>query len=286
MNKKIIITTFTDPMMGLSWEYEPAFRKLETHFTEIIEFRYIMSVLVPDVYRLTDPNDLRISKEFALKNYNKRLAKIYESEEAISGMPINMEGFHLFSAENTSSKPLNLAYKAVQLTDRSKAGIFLYNLRYATVVECKQTTKLEEILEVVKKSKIDPEKFLEHYNGGTAENALNHDLVLTRELGIYTLPAYLIQCGEKNALIKILIEYENFVSIINNLSGGQITPRKLERSPEKITEFLKKHPLISLLELKEAFDFENLNEVEKFIEQLPKESYILKNNFMEVYNSF
>ena len=52
-------------MMGLSWEYEPTFRKLETHFQ--IEFRYIMSVLVPDVYRLVNPEYLKISKEFALK---------------------------------------------------------------------------------------------------------------------------------------------------------------------------------------------------------------------------
>ena len=48
---KITITTFTDPMMGLSWEYEPTFRKLETHFPGVIDFRYIMSVLVPDEKR-------------------------------------------------------------------------------------------------------------------------------------------------------------------------------------------------------------------------------------------
>lgn len=117
----IKITTFTDPMMGLSWEYEPTFRKLETHFQ--IEFRYIMSVLVPDVYKLVNPDDFKISKEFALSEYNARLAKIYESEEAISGMPINMTDFHLFSTEQRSSKPLNLAYKAVQLTDKSSVSV-------------------------------------------------------------------------------------------------------------------------------------------------------------------
>ena len=79
-------------MMGLSYESEPIFRKLETHF-ENIEFKYLMSVLVKNVYELVNPADLSVSKKLALRNYNARLAKIYESEESISGMPINMRGF-------------------------------------------------------------------------------------------------------------------------------------------------------------------------------------------------
>ena len=89
---KVTILTFTDPMMGLSYESEPVFRKLERHFADI-EFKYLMSVLVKKVYDLVDPADLSVSKELALRNYNARLAKIYESEESISGMPINMRGF-------------------------------------------------------------------------------------------------------------------------------------------------------------------------------------------------
>ena len=277
-SEMIKITTFTDPMMGLSWEYEPTFRKLETHFQ--IEFRYIMSLLVPDVYRFVNPNDLKISKEFALTKYNEQLARIYESEEAISGMPINMNDFHLFSVENDSSTPLNLAYKAVQLIDKSMASSFLYNLRYATIVECRQTTKLDEILNVVRKSNIDTEKFLERYNDGSAEKALQHDLILTRELGIHTLPAYLIQCDDKSALIKILIGYEDFVSIIREMTNGRIMPQSPKLSAEVFTEFLNKHPLISLLELQEAFDFENVDAVKKFINTVSKESCILKNGFI------
>ena len=52
MDKKITLVTFTDPMMGLSYEYEPIFRKLETHFGGKIEFHYVMSLLIRDVYEL------------------------------------------------------------------------------------------------------------------------------------------------------------------------------------------------------------------------------------------
>ena len=49
MDEQVLITTFTDPMMGLSWECEPVFRKLETHFRNKLEFRYLMAGLVRDV---------------------------------------------------------------------------------------------------------------------------------------------------------------------------------------------------------------------------------------------
>lgn len=43
MDDKISLVTFTDPMMGLSYECEPIFRKLETHFAGRIDFHYVMS---------------------------------------------------------------------------------------------------------------------------------------------------------------------------------------------------------------------------------------------------
>ena len=56
--EKIIIFSFTDPMMGLSYESEPVFRKLETHFAGHIEFRYIMSGLVRNVTDFMTPEDI------------------------------------------------------------------------------------------------------------------------------------------------------------------------------------------------------------------------------------
>ena len=144
--EKIIFFSFTDPMMGLSYESEPVFRKLETHFAGHIEFRYIMSGLVRNVTDFMTPEERSLPVKKGIEKYNRRLAGIYESEEAISGMPIDMRGFHLFDARHRSSVPLNVAYKAAQLACPDKADLFLYNLRYATIVDGKQTTLREEIL--------------------------------------------------------------------------------------------------------------------------------------------
>ena len=46
---------------------------------------------------------------------------------------------------------------------------------------------------------------------------LEKDLALVRELAIRSLPAYMIQYGEKAVIVRSLISYDNFVSIIQQL---------------------------------------------------------------------
>ena len=266
--EEITLTTFTDPMMGLSYECEPIFRKLETHFAGQIEFRYSMGLLVRNVYELVDCNELTQSPALALHRYNARLAKIYESEESISGMPINMDGFCLFSEEHTSSLPLNLAYKAAQLAAPALADRFLYNLRYATIVDTRPTTHLEEILKVVRQTGIDEQRFLQHYRDSSAETALDSDLTRMHALGIHTLPAYLLEYDGRQMLIRHLIGYDAFVEAICQLTDGHIHPQPVEQSLTAIRQLLNEHPLISPIELREAFDFTTTDDVRHFIQPL------------------
>ena len=265
--KKVTVLTFSDPMMGLSYESEPVFRKLETHFEEI-DFKFLMSVLVKNVYDLVSPADLSVSNEFALKNYNERLAKIYESEESLGGLPINMRGFQLFSVDETSSLPLNLAYKAAQLADVAKADEFLYRLRYATIVECRPTTKAEEILKVVHDVGIDEDEFIKQTQNGNAESALQKDLNFASKLGIRKLPAYLIEYEGEAALFQDLLGYNDFVKIIYTLTKGAVKPKTPKKSVENLKKLLDKHPLISPIEIREAYDFGDVEEVMKFISPL------------------
>lgn len=265
---KITLTTFTDPMMGLSYECEPIFRKLETHFAGQIEFKYSMGLLVRNVYELCDCNELAQSPALGLHHYNARLAKIYESEESISGMPINMDGFCLFSTEETSSLPLNLAYKAAQLTAPELADRFLYNLRYGTIVDTRPTTKLEEILKVVRQTGINEKQFLQHYQDSSTETAMDSDLTRMHALGIHTLPAYLLQYDGKQMVIKRLIGYDTFVAAIRQISDGCIYPQPVMQSLQSVSQLLEQHPLISPIEVREALDFHSIDDVRQFIQPL------------------
>ena len=249
---KAIITTFTDPMMGLSYESEPVFRKLETHFEGQIEFRCVMAGLVRDVSDFMTPEERSMEPETGIRRYCQRLAQIYKSEESIGGLPIHMDGFRLFDEEHRSSYPLCIAYEAAKLTAPEKAEAFLYRLRYATIVLTRQTTKEEELLKVAKCAGLDESAFCRRLHDGTAAAEFQEDLRYTSSLGICGLPAYLVQVGEKKALINALVGFDTFAECIRELSENRILPKKAKPDHISLENLLLAHPLISRIELCEA----------------------------------
>ena len=108
-------------------------------------------------------------------------------------MPIAMEECQLFDMQHLTSEPLCLAMKAVQIIAPKRAEQFLYRLRYATIVEVRPTTHHEELLRVVRLTGgIDKTAFLEVFENGMAEKALQHDLCIARSLNLRSLPAYML----------------------------------------------------------------------------------------------
>ena len=216
MKEKIILTVFTDPMMGLSYESEPILARLKREYAGQLEILYVMSILVRDVADFMTPDECAMEPEKGISRYCQRLAQIYKSEERIGGLPINMEGFRLFDAEHRSSKPLCLAYKAAQLAAPEKADDFLTALRHATVLECRPTTHEEEILYVVRKVGIEETAFSRYFHNGTAEAVLEQDLALTRSLGIHSLPTYLLQYGNQSLMLQSF-DYQDFAAAIDQV---------------------------------------------------------------------
>lgn len=280
--KKVTILHFTDPMMGLSYEMEPIFRKLETHFDEKIIFTNVMSVLVKNVFDFVNPADLSVSMNFALEKYLVKLAKIYESEEKISGMPILMKKCKIFSEKNLSSKPLNLAYKTALIVDKEKAENFLYNLRFATVVENRITTNFDEILKIAAESKIDAEKFKKVFEND-AEKALEIDLSFCEKLFIRTLPTFLIEYDGEGKIFHGILSYENFVEIISEMTNKKIQSKNFLATEENLKKLLSRHQKISSLEIKFAFDFEKIEDAEKFIFSYAEKNFLRMKKVKSVY---
>ncbi|WP_025288723.1 DsbA family protein [Bibersteinia trehalosi] len=258
---KVTIYNFTDPMMGLSYESEPFFRQLETHFSDQVALKFVMGGLVRDVADFMIADDFREGEGRTFIRYNARLAKIYESEQGISGMPIKMDKLNLFSAERRSSTPLNLAYKAAQLTESSKEDQFLYRLRYATIVEQRETNREAEIFAVAQETGLDMLRFKHYFNDGAAQQALAQDWQWRAELGVRGLPAYLFEYQGKQRLVSGVLTYEHLASIIVQFTQGNIQPTLPKFNAEILQHFMQKHPLVSLIELQYAFGFSNENQI-------------------------
>ncbi|MBQ9002715.1 MAG: hypothetical protein IJ087_12760, partial [Eggerthellaceae bacterium] len=82
---KIVITQFTDPMMGLSWECEPMLQRVRERFGDAVELRDVMGVLVRDVADFMTPGERALPEEEGISAYNERLAQIYLDEVSIGG---------------------------------------------------------------------------------------------------------------------------------------------------------------------------------------------------------
>ena len=202
MKEAITLTTFTDPMMGLTYEMEPIYEHLMQVYGGRLRLQWVMSLLVRSVRDFMTDAERALPPEEGIRRYNTRLARICKQEESIGGLPMRMEGFCLFDKEHTTSLPLNLAYKAAQLADPPRADEYLWNLRHATVLSGRPTTHFEVLLEVARETGIDAAAFAGRFNDGSALAALNEDLALTRRMGVTSLPACLLQRGDRARMLQ------------------------------------------------------------------------------------
>lgn len=216
------LSVFTDPMMGLSYESEPVLEKLQAHFGKSLQIRYIMAGLVRDVSDFMTPAERAMEPERGIKTYNRRLAGIYLAEEPLGGLPMKMDHFHLFDAKHRSSFPLDIACKAAELTDASKAEAYLYALRRATILEAKQTTKEEELFALAKNVGLDEKVFQQHWQDGSAKQAFDQDRQYAQSLQVFQLPAYLIACQNKEQaiLVKAMPSYQEFLALFQQAANA------------------------------------------------------------------
>jgi len=240
-------------MMGLSYEHEPVMRQLETHFGGQIEFRTVMALLVRDVHDFMTPQERACELLERFRRYNARLALIYQSEERIGGLPIVMDGFALFAPERPSSLPLCLACKAVSLLAPERAEAFLYRLRYAVVVETRAATRLDELVRVAALTGLDKADFLHAYHSAAAHRALEDDLRLTAGLGVRSLPATLVRCGEKALLLSGMSDFYDHAEAVARVCDGRVVPHRPAYSQDALLSLLDRHPLMSSQELCAAF---------------------------------
>ncbi|MBE6476994.1 MAG: DsbA family protein [Propionibacteriaceae bacterium] len=263
MSTAVTVTTFTDPMMGLSYEQEPVYRALETHFGEQLQFRYRMGLLVPDVMRLVDPHDLSLGEDEAIRRYNTRLAQVYLDEEPIGGLPIVMDDFALFSAEERSTLNLCLAYEAALIVEPERANAYLYALRFATIVMARRTTRLTVAMDVAREEGLDAGALENCVADGRAGVALADDLARARGLGIRGLPAVHVQCGERSELVHGLADRAAFVASIDRVSDGAVKPSVPDATAEGLSSLLGSHPLMSAQEITAAFDLDGIDAAEE-----------------------
>ncbi len=270
MDKKVVITNFTDPLCTWCWGLEPVFRKLETHFPGEIEFRYVMGGLVENIEEKWDPaNGIGHADIPAI---NRQIEAHWKDASRRHGMPVKGTGFTLFSREYPSTYPQNIAYKAAQMVDPKKADRFLRRMREASAAEYLHTSHADVLDSLAAEVGLDTAAFRKHIDDGSAEKAFREDLKLTRQYGVTGFPTCLVSYGAKNILLRGYNDYDTFVKVIEMASDGKVRPvQKLDTDDSKILDFIKTHGRLALAELKEAFDFPDYNTADAWVKKMEKQ---------------
>jgi putative protein-disulfide isomerase len=270
-DKNIVeIIEFTDPVCTWCWGSEPLLRTLEARYGEQLKVRFVMGGLVEDITQFYDSAH-QIGGDPERSNISIAAHWLEASER--HGMPVRADGFRLFSAEQPSTYPQNIAYKAAQMESQELADKFLRRIREATAAEARQTNQQEVLIELATEVGLDLGKFLERIADGSAENAFRSDLSLVRQYGVRGFPTFLIKYGVKETLIRSYQNYESFRVLITTLSGGIVKESIPAKTDKNILDFIIKYGRVAPVEIEMAFGLVGF-ETKAIIERLAAASQI------------
>lgn len=271
MTKRLRFTEFTDPICTWCWGSEPLIRTLETRYKDL-EVRYVMGGLVRNIKEFMDTSNGIGGED--VERSNRQIAAHWMEASQRHGMPVDPEKFHLFEEGHLSGYPQNIAYKAAQMEDEGKAKRLLRRLREATMLEGRQTNKLEVLMGLAIECGLDLGKFVERMTDGTAEKAFEEDLYLTRQYEVRGFPTYLIEYGDSPLLIRGFMKYDTARAAIQGLSGGTIQESLPEKTLERALEFIRRYESVVPVELLSAFDY-NEEELQVTLEKLREQGAIV-----------
>jgi hypothetical protein len=191
-------------------------------------------------------------------------------------MPIKVEGFKLFSETENSSFPLCIAFKAAQMANMEKADLFLYNLRAAAMAEARQAITESELIAIADESGIDIAAFLDPLNDGSAEKAFWKDVEEAISMKVEVFPTFVFEYEGKKMPLKSFRDYNTMTAMIKAVSGGKLLPQAVTYSPEALFELMETHPRLAAEEVKEAFDFVDIEAMETAIAPLLNTGELIK----------
>lgn len=264
------ILAFTDPVCTWCWGSEPILRKLQYWYGEQVKVVPIMGGLVEDIRNFYDhANDIGGSPEQS----NPQIARHWLEASSRHGMPVEVNGFRLFSSDTFSTYPQNIAYKAVEIVNPKLAARFLRRIREASASEARETGKREVLIELANETGVDIASFIERLDNGNAEQAFRDDLLMTRKYGVRGFPTFLFRWGNKEILLRGYQSYDSMSSVISSLTAGQVVPHQPAANTDNILDFLLKNGRAAQVELVTVFDV-SLTEVDALLNTLSNQGKI------------
>ncbi len=172
--KSVKLIYFTDPICSSCWGIEPQLRKLKLEYGDAIEVDYRMGGLLPD----WNYNSGGIGKPSDVASHWDEVSVYYD-------MPI--DGDLWLEDPLESSYPPSIAFKAAQMQDEEKAGLFMREMREMVFLNKKNIAKWEHLATAAQKVGLDVSQLKSDFEND-AKKRFEEDLQLGRTLGVRGFP--------------------------------------------------------------------------------------------------
>lgn len=169
----------------------------------------------------------------------------------------------------------------MEIINSKLAETFLYRLRYATIVEQRITTDENELAQVAFEIGIDKTEFFKAYHSEQVKQALQDDFNLRAKFGVRALPAYLFCYGKAQILHTGVLDFDDFVQAIHHISDGIILPEPPIFNEIVLQNFLQKRALVSLTEIRHAFNLADNQSVIDWLEKVSNQWRWVDGEFVE-----
>ncbi len=267
---KITVYQFTDPLCIWCWGNEPVMRAIDYLYGDKIDTEFVMGGLVEDITTLFD--DLA-SADDVVERANERLHRNRIAASSRHGMPVSAECVNLFSREQPSSFPQNIAYEAAKRQDPVAAKRFLRRIREAAFAEARPTARIDVLIELAAETGLDVAEFVDEYTHGNAQADFMQDRTKCRRNGITGFPSYLIKSEQTSIILGGYQNLGTFHTIIRRLSDGKIKPRKVGPSQANVADFIKRYSTVYPVEIETAFGLDR-DQTDLIINQLTADKRI------------
>lgn len=249
--QQVEIIAFTDPVCTWCWGSEPVLRKLQVWYGNQVRITPVMGGLVEDIRDFYDSaNAIGGDPEKS----NAQIARHWVDASARHGMPVQIEGFRLFSKDTVSTYPQNIAYKAVELCHPELASKFLRRVREASAAEARETGRREVLIELANEVGVDVAAFISHLDDDSAAKAFRSDLATTRHYGARGFPTFLVRWGNKELMLRGYQSFSSLSAVISSLSEGKLQATPPEKTAESILNFVENFGRAATVEITSAFD--------------------------------
>ena len=254
MEKRLIITHFTDPLCFWCYAMEPEMRKIRVLLDGQLDYRIVMGVLSADVREIIG-FDAEAEVRYELKR--NQIAEHLAKAAKTIGMPFSTSRLATRDPEEFVSLPSSLAYCAMRLIDKNIAESYLRRMRECVYAEGRRLSNAEDFVELASEFPIDVERFRENYTDGAAVPVLQEGIDECWAHSVTVFPTLLLQYGDKLDEIRGFCDYDALKQGIAQLTGGDISLTDAEYSIHALESYVNRFGKVAAREIQTMF---SLNE--------------------------